>query len=72
MMGELAKTDAGKRRIAAANDRLDRTVAELGQQHRVDLPQGEIEQKMGQDQPVSEAPQFHPASGEHQRAAEHA
>jgi hypothetical protein len=30
-MGELAKTDAGKRRISAASDRLDRTVADLGQ-----------------------------------------
>ncbi len=47
--GELAKTDAVKRRISAASDRLDRTVAELGQQHRVDLPQGEIVPSVGQD-----------------------
>ena len=60
LMGELAKTDAGKRRISAASDRLDRTVADLGQQHRDDLPQGEIVQSMGQDQPVMEAPNFIP------------
>ena len=52
----MAKTETGQRRIAAASERLDRTVAELGQQHRVDLPQGEIEQKVGQDQTVIEAP----------------
>ena len=58
MVGELTKTDAGQRRIAAASERLDHTVRELGHQHRVDLPQGEIEQRMSQDQLVIEAPNF--------------
>ena len=40
-MGELAKTTEGRARIAAAEERLDRTVAEMGQQHRADMPQGE-------------------------------
>ena len=41
-MGELAKTPAGLARIAAASERLDRTVGELGRQHRGDLAQGEM------------------------------
>ena len=40
---ELSKTDAGQRRIAFATARLDTYVAELGQQYRSDLPQGEEE-----------------------------
>ena len=51
-MGKLIKTEAGKRRIAAASERLDRTVAEMGQQHRADLPQGENAPAMGQNQPI--------------------
>ena len=39
---------------------MDRTVADLGQQHRVDLPQGEIVPNVGQDQQVIEAPNFIP------------
>ena len=38
---ELSKSVAGKARIAAAVERLDRTVAEMGQQFRSDVPQGE-------------------------------
>ena len=38
---ELSKTVTGKARIAAAAERLDRTVAEMGQQFRADAPQGE-------------------------------
>ena len=38
---EIAKSDAGQRRIAAASDRLDRTVEAIGQAFRKDLPQGE-------------------------------
>jgi hypothetical protein len=53
IMGELIKTEAGKRRIAAASERLDRTVAEMGQQHRADLPQGENAPAMGQNQPIA-------------------
>ena len=43
MIAELAKTPAGQARIAAASERLDRTVRELGEQHRTDVPQGEKE-----------------------------
>jgi hypothetical protein len=61
IMGELIKTEAGKRRIAAASERLDRTVAEMGQQHRADLPQGENAPVMGQNQPIAaETPRIHP------------
>ena len=42
-MKELAKTDEGQARIAAAATRLVMTVSELGQRHRADVPQGEIE-----------------------------
>ena len=41
-MGELAKTIEGRIRIAAAAARMHQTVAELGQQHRAVLPQGEM------------------------------
>ena len=60
--GELIKTEAGKRRIAAASERLDHTVAEMGQQHRADLPQGENAPVMGQNQPtaVETPPDFIP------------
>ena len=43
IMKELAKTEEGQARLAAAAVRLDMTVSELGQQHRADVPQGEIE-----------------------------
>ncbi len=39
-MGEIAKTPLGRVRIANASERLDRTVAEMGENHRVDVPQG--------------------------------
>ena len=42
-MAELAKTTAGRLRISAATDRMDRTVGELGQQFRHDVPQGRME-----------------------------
>ena len=40
IMGEIAKTPLGRVRIANASERLDRTVAEMGEQHRIDVPQG--------------------------------
>ena len=43
MTEELSKTAAGRTRIGAAAERLDRTVEELGQQFRDDVPQGEKE-----------------------------
>ena len=52
IMKELAKTDEGQARIAAAAARLDMTVSELGQRHQVDVPQGEME-RMGHHQPES-------------------
>ena len=53
VMGELAKTVEGRIRIAAAAAHMDQTLAELGQQHRADLPQGEMADAnaVGQDQP---------------------
>ena len=35
------KTVSGRARIAAANERLDQTVAEMGERHRTDVTQGE-------------------------------
>ena len=40
---ELSKTAAGRIRIGAAAQRIDRTVGELGQQHREDVAPGEGE-----------------------------
>ena len=36
-MEELSKSDAGQMRIAKARERLDQTVADLGEQHRDDV-----------------------------------
>ena len=47
-MVELAKTAEGQARISAAADRLDRSAADVGQQYRADVPQGERE-VMGQN-----------------------
>ena len=58
-MGELANTPEGRTRIAAAAERLDRTVAELGNQYRGDIPQGEKSasvQYQHEPEVVSEAP----------------
>ena len=41
IVDELSKTAAGRIRIGAAAERLDKTVEELGQQFRTDVPQGE-------------------------------
>jgi hypothetical protein len=41
IIGELAKTAEGQARIAAASERLDRTVRELGEKMRTDVSQGE-------------------------------
>ena len=63
-MGELAKTAAGQARIAAASERLDKTVADLGQRHRTDVSQGEMGE-MGHDlreTPPSFEPTVEPAS----------
>ena len=38
---ELSKTAAGRTRLGAAAERLDKTVEELGSRFRADLPQGE-------------------------------
>ena len=56
---ELAKTARGQARIAAAAERLDRTAAELGQQFRADVPQGEKDE-MGQPLPAEPPPQSEP------------
>lgn len=53
-MAEMTKTEAGRIRIAAAADRLDRTAAELGQQHRADVPQGEQNGEVVQHQQPEE------------------
>ena len=46
-MGEIAaKTPLGRARIANASERLVRTVAEMGEKHRVDVPQGEKLEKL--------------------------
>ena len=61
-MGETAKTPLGRVRIANASERLDRTVAEIGEQHRIDVPQGEkLEDGVRQPDAVAEVlPQFIP------------
>ena len=41
LIGEISKTAAGRIRIGAAAERLDKTVEALGQQFRTDVPQGE-------------------------------
>ena len=62
IMGEIAKTPLGRVRIANASKRLDRTVAEMGEQHRIDVPQGEkLEDGVRQPDAVAEVlPQFIP------------
>ncbi len=55
---ELAKTQAGRIRISAASDRLDKTVEELGQRFRTDVPQGEKSDVMVQHQPEQVIPNF--------------
>ena len=55
----MAKTSAGRIRIAAASDRLTRTAADLGQQWRDDLPQGE-NVGMAQVPPSEIAPELVP------------
>ena len=61
---ELIKTEAVRIRIAVASERLDRTVAEMGQQHKADLSQGETAPAIGQSQPtaVEAPPRLHPDS----------
>ena len=58
--GELAKTVSGQMRLAAATGRLDRTVDDLGQKHRDDLPQGEIVGDMGQGSRAALEPPTNP------------
>ena len=41
IMGELAKTVSGQARIKTATARLDESMAEHGEQHRTDTPQGD-------------------------------
>ena len=50
-MNEMSKTPEGRIRIAAAAERPDFTVSELGQQHRADVPQAEITRSVEQHQP---------------------
>ena len=45
IMKELAKTDQGRARIAAAAVWLDMTVSELGQRLRADVPQGRLRRR---------------------------
>jgi hypothetical protein len=57
---ELAKIQAGRIRISAASERLHKTVEELGQRFRTDVPQGE-KPEMVQHQPTEQViPQFLP------------
>ena len=58
-MTGLANTALGQGRIAAAAERLDRTAAELEQQFRADVPQGENDE-MGQPLPAGPPPHFEP------------
>ena len=50
---ELSKIVLGQMPIAAASDRLDKTVEELGRQHRTDVPQGE-KLEVAQHQPTEQ------------------
>ena len=50
IVNELSKTAAGRTRIGAAAERLDKTVEELGQQFRTDVPQGEKAEDVVQHQ----------------------
>ena len=59
-MNAMGKTPEGRIWIAAAAERLDFTVSELGQQHRADLPQGEITRRVAQHQPEQGPPTFLP------------
>ena len=52
IINEMSKTPEGRIRIAAAAERLDFTVSELGQQHRADGPQGDMTRSVEQHQPV--------------------
>ena len=62
-MNEMSKTPEGRIRIAAAAERLDFTVSLLGQQHRADVPQGEMTRSVEQHQPVQDPPTFLPMNG---------
>ena len=55
---ELSKTSTGRLRINAAAERLDKTVEELGQQFRADVPQGEKVEEVVQRQTEQAAPNF--------------
>ena len=44
ILAEISKTPEGQARIAQASERLDRTVADMGEMHRTDQPQGEKEE----------------------------
>ena len=55
-MNEMGKTPEGRIRIAAAAERQDFGVSELGQQHRADVPQGEITRSVEQHQPKQGPP----------------
>ena len=65
---ELSKTVAGRARLGAAAERLDKTVEELGQRFRTDVPQGEIEPVVQhQPEPVTphfSQPEFLPMNGD--------
>ena len=71
-MGELEKTLAGRARIEAATERLDRTVAEMEATHRTDVPQGEKELVQHQTPPAFEtAFEFVLIELEHRRHDDH-
>ena len=63
--GELMKTAVGRARVGAASNRLDKTVEQLGQQFRTDVPMGEnVPNVMEQHHPESAPPQFIPIAAE--------
>ena len=52
ILAEISKTLEGQARIAQASERSDRTVAEMGDMHRIDEPQGAKEEMV-----LNQAPQ---------------
>ena len=59
-MNEMSKTREGRSRIAAAAERLDFIVSELGQQPGADVPEGKTTRGVEQHQPEQGLPTFLP------------
>ena len=69
---ELMKTAVGRARVGAAASRLDKTVEQLGQQFRTDVPKGEnVPGMMEQHQSASAPPQFIPMATEDMETMAH-